>query len=190
MKLVVGLGNVGRKYVGTRHNVGFEVLAELARKYGTAKPKQDFDGEVVTAELGGVRTVLLCPHTLMNRSGTSVVKARDFYKLTNEDLLVICDDLNLPLAKLRFRAKGSSGGQKGMADVIRHLGTEEFPRLRIGIGQPPPSWDAVDFVLGRFTKQELPEIEHAVARSADATVAWASHGIAHCMNVYNSDPST
>lgn len=190
MKLVVGLGNVGRKYVGTRHNVGFEVLAELARKFGTAKPKQDFDGEVVTADFGGVRAVLLCPHTLMNRSGISVVKARDFYKLENEDLLIICDDLNLPLGRLRFRAKGSSGGQKGMADVIRHLGTEEFPRLRIGIGQPPASWDAVDYVLGRFTKQELPEIEHAVGRSADAAVAWASHGIAHCMNVYNSDSTT
>jgi PTH1 family peptidyl-tRNA hydrolase len=190
MKLVVGLGNVGRKYVGTRHNVGFEVLAELARKYGTARPKEDFDGEVVPADFNGVRAVLLCPHTLMNRSGISVVKARDFYKLGNEDLLVVCDDLNLPLGKLRFRAKGSSGGQKGMADVIRHLGTEEFPRLRIGIGQPPAGWDAVGFVLGKFAKQELPEIEPAIVRSAEATVAWASHGIAHCMNVYNADKAT
>ena len=189
MKLVVGLGNVGRKYVGTRHNVGFEVINELARRHGTAKPKIDFEGEIVTADLQGERAVLLCPHTLMNRSGMSVVKARDFYKLQNEDVLVICDDLNLPLAKLRFRAKGSSGGQKGMADVIRHLGAEEVPRLRIGIGQPPASWDATDFVLGRFTKQELPEIEHAIVRSADAAVEWARHGIAHCMNNYNSEPT-
>jgi len=109
MKLIVGLGNPGPRYEGTRHNVGFAVLAEVARKYATGRPKRKFQGEVVEADLEGVSALLLSPTTYMNHSGASVQTARDFYKLPDQDLLVICDDLNLPLAKLRFRAGGSSG---------------------------------------------------------------------------------
>src|SRR5688572_15713817 len=133
MKLIAGLGNPGRKYEGTRHNIGFAVVADLARRHGAGKPKTAFEGEVVDVDLQGERAVLLCPRTFMNRSGHSVVLARDFYKLSNDELMVVCDDFNLPLASLRIRAKGSSGGQKGLADTIRHLG-EEFPRLRVGVG--------------------------------------------------------
>jgi PTH1 family peptidyl-tRNA hydrolase len=185
MKLVVGLGNPGRKYVGTRHNIGFDVLAELARRHGQSKPKVSFQGEVVDATLEGDKAILLCPHTFMNRSGASVILARDFYKLTNDDLLVICDDFSLPAGKLRFRAKGSSGGQKGLEDIIRCLGTEQFGRLRIGIGPLPDRWDAADFVLGKFTKDEQPEIDLAVVLAADAVAAWARHGIDHCMAKFN-----
>ncbi|MHB1033118.1 MAG: aminoacyl-tRNA hydrolase [Pirellulales bacterium] len=185
MKLVVGLGNPGRKYEGTRHNIGFMVLAELARKYGTSRPKANFQGETVEATVEGMKAVLLCPHTFMNLSGTSVVRARDFYKLEDKDLLVVCDDLNLPLGKLRVRACGSSGGQKGLDDIIRCLGSEEFGRLRIGIGSQPPGWDAADYVLSRFAKQERPDIEEAVWRAADAVALWAREGIENCMNRYN-----
>lgn len=185
MKLVIGLGNPGRKYEGTRHNIGFEVLAELARRAGTSKPKASFQGEVVDATLEGERLVLLWPHTFMNRSGYSVVQARDFYKLTNADLLVICDDFNLPLGKLRFRAKGSSGGQKGLEDIIRALGNEEYPRLRVGIGSPPAGWDPADFVLGKFTKADRSEVDLAVVRAGDAVTAWARLGLDYCMNHYN-----
>jgi PTH1 family peptidyl-tRNA hydrolase len=185
MKLVVGLGNPGRKYQGTRHNIGYEVLWALGRRFAAGSTKSSFQGEVVDVELGGTRCLLLWPQTFMNRSGVSVVQARDFYKLQNEELLVVCDDLNLPLSRVRVRAKGSSGGQKGLEDIIRALGTDEFPRLRVGIGQPPEGWDAVNYVLGKFSKAELAEIEVTVQRAADAVVEWARDGIESCMNRYN-----
>jgi peptidyl-tRNA hydrolase, PTH1 family len=185
MKLVVGLGNPGRKYEGTRHNVGFRVAAELARRHGQTKPKQAFQGEIVEAQLADQRALLLCPHTLMNLSGGSVLSARDFYKIESEDLLIVSDDLNLPLAKLRFRPSGSSGGQKGLEDVIRRLGTDQVPRLRIGIGSPPDGRSGADFVLGKFTKPEVPEIEVAIMRAADAVEAWAIEGLAIAMNRFN-----
>jgi PTH1 family peptidyl-tRNA hydrolase len=185
MKLIVGLGNPGRKYAGTRHNVGFDVLAELARRHGKATARARFQGETVEANVEGERAILLCPHTYMNNSGESVQPAKDFYKIENEDLLVVCDDFNLPLARLRFRSQGSSGGQKGLADIIRRLGTEQVPRLRIGIGTPPPEWDVADYVLSKFKKDEQPEIEAAIALAAEAVAAWTREGIDFCMTKYN-----
>ena len=185
MRLIVGLGNPGRRYERTRHNLGYAVLAELARRLTPGAPKSKFHGEVVEASLEGEKVLLLSPVTYMNRSGMSVQAARDFYGLTNEQLLVICDDMNLPLGKLRCRPGGASGGQKGLEDVIRMLGTEEFPRLRIGIGQAPAGWDAADFVLARFTQEELPQIEDAVSRAADAVAMWVREGLGPCMSRYN-----
>ncbi len=185
MKLVVGLGNPGRKYEGTRHNVGFLVIQELARKYGQSKPKQAFQGEVIEANLESEKALLLCPHTLMNLSGGSVLAARDFYKVPSDDLLVVSDDFNLPLGKLRIRASGSSGGQKGLEDIVRRLGTDEIPRLRIGIGSPPAGREAADFVLGKFTKAERGDIEEAIWRAADAVIVWAREGLAVSMNRFN-----
>ncbi len=121
----------------------------------------------------------------MNLSGTSVLAARDFYKLNNEDLLIVCDDFNLPLGTLRVRPQGSAGGQKGLADVVRRLGTDEVPRLRIGVGPLPPNWNAVDFVLGRFSKEESIEATFAIIRAADAVVDWANLSMQECMNRYN-----
>jgi len=186
MKLVVGLGNPGRKYERTRHNVGFEVLAELARRHGRSQPRQAFQGEVVDAEIGGERGLLLCPWTFMNRSGLSVVKARDFYKLEHHDLLVVCDDFNLPLARLRVRVRGSAGGQKGLQDILRCLGADDVPRLRIGVGEPPSNRDPADWVLSRFSEAERVEADLAVVRAADAVAVWARDGVAQCMNMYNA----
>ena len=124
------------------------MAAELAARHATSKPKRAFHGEVVEGALDAHKLLLLCPHTLMNLSGGSVLEARDFYKIPPEDLLVVSDDLNLPLAKLRFRKSGSSGGQRGLEDVIHRLGSEDIPRLRIGIGNPPASRDAAGYVLG------------------------------------------
>jgi PTH1 family peptidyl-tRNA hydrolase len=185
VKLVVGLGNPGRKYTGTRHNVGYELANELARRYGSGRPRQRFQGEVVEARIDGVPALLLCPHTYMNRSGRSVAEALKFYKLDPSELLVACDDINLPVAKVRLRASGSSGGQNGLNDVIRSLGTQEFSRLRIGVGTPPPGWDAADYVLGRLDKHDASEIEDAIQRAADAVAHWAIHGIDDCMNQFN-----
>ncbi len=185
MKLVVGLGNPGRKYEGTRHNVGYLVLENLVRRFGNSGAKTSFQAEVVEADLNGERVLLVAPQTFMNRSGTSAVQARDFYKLTNQDILVVCDDFNLPLGKLRFRGSGSSGGQNGLADVIRALG-DDVPRLRIGVGAPPQGWDPADYVLGKFSKEEQQEMEVAVVEAADAVVVWANQGPAVCMNKFNS----
>ncbi len=185
MKLVVGLGNPGRKYEGTRHNVGFRVLDELARRHGQNGPKQAFQGEVVEGRIDEEKTLLLCPHTLMNRSGGSVLAARDFYKIEMVDLLVVADDFNLPLGKLRFRSSGSSGGQKGLGDIIQRLGSQDVARLRIGIGAPMQGRDAADWVLGRFSKAEKDEVDVAVMLAADAVEVWARKGIAVSMNQYN-----
>jgi peptidyl-tRNA hydrolase, PTH1 family len=185
MKLVVGLGNPGRRYQGTRHNIGYAVVAELARRVSVGAPKAKFHGEVVECELGGQKTLLLSPTTFMNLSGTSVQEAKCFYRLADEDLLVVCDDLNLSVGKIRFRAKGSSGGQKGLEDIIQRLGTEDFPRLRIGVGNAPEGWSWADYVLGKFTPEEREAAEQAVNAAADAVVVWACEGIERCMNRFN-----
>jgi PTH1 family peptidyl-tRNA hydrolase len=185
MKLIVGLGNPGSKYEGTRHNVGWQVLAELVERGGKPRSKKAFQGEVAEVIVQGERTLLLWPHTFMNRSGTSVLEARDFYKIETPQILIVCDDFNLPLAKLRFRATGSSGGQKGIADIIRVLGTEDVPRMRVGIGAVPANWEGADYVLGRFTRQEAPVVADAITRAAEAAEAWVTRGIQHCMNQYN-----
>lgn len=193
MKLIVGLGNPGRKYEATRHNVGFDVVAELARRQSTAAAgrggsvgfKSAFQGEAADGLIGTEKVLLLRPQTFMNRSGQSVVAARDFYKLTNEDLLVVCDDLNLPSGKLRLREKGSSGGQKGLEDIIRAVGGDAFSRLRVGIGQPPGRMDAADYVLAKFTPDEKTEMAIAVQFAADAAEVWVREGASACMNRYN-----
>ncbi|MFV1965596.1 MAG: aminoacyl-tRNA hydrolase [Pirellulaceae bacterium] len=187
MKLIVGLGNPGRRYAETRHNVGFRVIGELAGRYGPARSRSRFKGEFAELAFRGNRALLLCPQTYMNRSGASVLAARDFYKLDHGDILVICDDFNLPLAKLRVRAQGSAGGQKGLQDIIRCLGDEQFPRLRIGIGSPPENWDVSDFVLSKFTRKDEPDIALAIVRAADAVEGWVTGGIESCMNQYNAN---
>ncbi len=190
MKLIVGLGNPGRKYAATRHNVGFGVVEMLAHRHGLGRARAKFHGETVEVNIGGQRGLLLCPHTYMNRSGLSVLQARDFFKLDHTDVLIVCDDFNLNLGKLRCRAKGSSGGQKGLQDICRSLGTEQLSRLRVGIGAPPDGWDVADYVLSKFTSDELPQIQQAIARAADAAEDWVRHGIQYCMNQYNADSSS
>ncbi len=189
MKLVIGLGNPGRKYEGTRHNIGFDVIECLARKHGTGRPKSKFDAEIAETHINNEKTVLLCPLTYMNLSGRSVRAAFDFYKLELIDLIVVCDDLALDVARLRLRPSGSSGGQKGLHDIIGKLGTQDFARLRVGIGQPPSNWDPADYVLGRYTEVEKPAIEQAIARSADAIEHWISAGIGSAMSKFNPDPN-
>ncbi len=188
MKLIVGLGNPGRKYEGTRHNVGFEIARVLAASLGKPAVKRRFDGEVAEAVYQGQKLMLLCPETYMNASGTSVRKAVDFYKLevAADDLLVVCDDLNLSLGRLRFRANGSAGGQKGLADIIAKLGTDQFSRLRFGIDRPGPQDEVVDYVLGRFPAQHQSAVNAAIELAAGAALHWVVSGIAHCMNQFNA----
>lgn len=186
-KLVVGLGNPGSKYAGTRHNIGFEVLEKLARRGLADLPRAKFDGQITTIKLQGAAAVhLFWPLTYMNQSGRAVAAAVRFYKIDPEvDLLVICDDLSLPLGKLRMRARGSSGGQKGLNDILRALASQAIARLRIGIEPPPPNWDVADYVLSRFRKEEQESVEAAVEKAADAVELWCRCGIDACMNQIN-----
>jgi PTH1 family peptidyl-tRNA hydrolase len=184
VKLIVGLGNPGKRYAGTKHNVGFDVLAELARRHGEGTTKRGFQGEIQDVRLGETRGILLWPQTYMNNSGTSVREAVKFYKFELPDVLIVSDDFNLPLGRLRLRPGGSAGGQKGLADIIRQLGTEEVPRLRLGIGAPSGR-DGADHVLGKFSKHERTEIDVTIAEAADAVTLWANEGIAPAMNRYN-----
>ena len=186
MKLIVGLGNPGRRYQETRHNVGFMAAAKLAKMITADSPRAQFEGEVAEGFIDTEKVIVLCPGTYMNASGRSVRKAVDFYKLDASDLLIICDEFNLALGRLRIRAKGSSGGQKGLADVIRVLGSEDFARLRIGIDPPPAGWNVPDYVLSKFKTDEQPDIERATERAAEAAVAFVRHDVAHCMNQYNA----
>lgn len=186
MKLIVGLGNPGRKYAGTRHNIGFDVLAEIAKRLAADKPKARFDGELTEVVIDSQRVLLVWPLTYMNNSGACVQPARDFYKVASEDILVVCDDVSLPTGKLRVRAKGSSGGQKGLKDILRRLGTEDVPRLRIGIGSLPPGWEMPDYVLSKFAPDEQPLVAEATGKAADAATDWVRQGIAATMNKYNA----
>jgi peptidyl-tRNA hydrolase, PTH1 family len=185
MRLVAGLGNPGKKYEGTRHNVGFEVIERLAAECSAGPPRPKFDGDVWECAIEGEKTLLLAPRTFMNLSGGSVRKTIDFYQIATDNVLIVCDDFNLPLGQLRLRASGTDGGQKGLADVIRNLGTTDVPRLRIGIGPVPQRWNPADFVLGKFTVDEQETIGVQTARAADAVRAWMSDGILAAANKFN-----
>lgn len=188
MKLIVGLGNPGRKYEGTRHNLGFEVLRHVARQAGLTERdfRQRFDSFVAITQWGDETVLLQMPQTYMNLSGQAVATLRGFYRLEINAILVVCDDLNLELSQLRFRPSGSAGGQKGLADIIRKLGTDEIARLRLGIGGPPPNWDAADYVLAKFLPEESPDVRKMIDRAAEAVRDWVTSGIELCMNRYNT----
>lgn len=188
MKIVVGLGNPGAKYRGTRHNVGFEVLAELAKRHGSSTSTLKHDAELAEVFLSGEKVLLVAPQTYMNLSGKSVWPLVDFYKLPLEDLLVVCDDLNLDVGRLRLRASGSAGGQKGLQNIIQVLGTEDFARLRIGIGRPPGKMDAADYVLSRFLSEERETIDEALLAAADGVEFWVKDGCDRAMNKVNTTP--
>lgn len=190
MKIVVGLGNPGSKYAATRHNIGFDVVDYLAAGPGVGGFRSAFQSEAAEFTEGGEKVLLVKPQTFMNLSGRAVRAVLDFYKLTPADLLVICDDYNLPLGKLRVRAKGSHGGQNGLRNIQEQLGTDEYPRLRMGIGQPAPG-EAVDFVLTRFKPGERAAVEEAVANAAAGVLVWVRQGLPACMNRVNGpEPGT
>jgi PTH1 family peptidyl-tRNA hydrolase len=184
VKIVVGLGNPGKKYAGTRHNVGFMVVDSVAEGPGASGFQGRFDAQVAELVEGDEKVLLLKPETFMNLSGRSVRQAVDFYQVSLVDLLVVCDDINLPLGKLRFRARGTHGGHNGLRDIQNHLGTTEYPRLRIGVGAAPEE-GAIDHVLGRFSASEKPIIADAVALAVQGVVRWVREGIEVCMNQYN-----
>lgn len=186
MKLIVGLGNPGSRYHQTRHNVGFEVLNALADRHQLPPARLRFDGLLTDGVIGAAGKVfLLAPQTYMNVSGQSVRQCVDFFHVALSDLLVISDDMNLDVGRLRMRPAGSAGGQKGLADIIQRLGSGEFPRLRVGIGRPPGRMAASDFVLQRFSDQERTVLDVSIQDAVAGIELWIASGIQAAMNAVN-----
>lgn len=183
-RLIVGLGNPGRRYASNRHNIGFQCLGRLAQAWGLSFSRRKHNALLAVGEVAGVKVILAKPQTFMNLSGQAVGRLARFYKLPPEDILVIYDDLDLPLGTIRMRPKGGYGGHKGMKSIIEHLSTQGFPRLRVGIGRPAHG-DPVDYVLSDFTPDERIAVEEVYERVVSAVELWVAEGIEAAMNRYN-----
>ena len=183
MKAIVGLGNPGAEYAATRHNVGFEVVDELARRWQVKLKKWRKVGALALAK--DHDALLMEPATFMNLSGEAVLSVGSFYKVNLADWLIVVDDVNLPLGRVRMRKMGSAGGHNGLKSVIQHLGPD-FARLRIGVGRGDPKWDLADHVLARFEPEERKSVEEAIGRAADAVETFVTEGIEPAMNRFNA----
>jgi len=183
MKAIVGLGNPGAEYAATRHNVGFEVVDELARRWHVKLKKWRKAGTLALAK--DHDALLMEPATFMNLSGEAVLSVGSFYKVNLADWLIVVDDVNLPLGRVRMRKMGSAGGHNGLKSVIQHLGPD-FARLRIGVGRGDPRWDLADHVLARFEPEERRLVEEAIGRAADAVETFVTEGIEPAMNRFNA----
>ena len=184
--LLVCLGNPGKEYETTRHNVGFMAADELARRENVKINKLRYRALTGDVQLGAQRVLVLKPQTYMNLSGEAVKLAGGFYKIPPDHVLVISDDVALPLGKLRIRAGGSAGGHNGLKNIIAHLGTDQFPRIRVGVGAPAhPEHEMIDWVIGHFTAQEKKAVDEAVGRAVDAAACIIEKGVSEAQNRYN-----
>lgn len=187
--LVVGLGNPGPKYQNTRHNVGFRCVDALVAAHGlTFKPRKQSKARIADGAIAGRSVLVAKPQTFMNLSGAAVQGLAAFYKIPPDRIIVVFDDLDLPLGTLRIRPKGGSGGHKGLTDIIQRLGTQDFPRIRFGIGRPPGRMDPAAFVLYPFDERDRVLVEDTVARAVKAIETWLAEGIESAMNRYNGSP--
>ena len=189
MKLVVGLGNPTRTYAHTRHNVGFQVVDLLAERWHTTFGASKFQARVADGRVDGDKVALVKPDTYMNNSGEAVGALARYYRVDPGDLLVVYDDVDLPLGRLRLRASGSAGTHNGMRSVVQHLGTRDFPRLRVGIGGGRPGQDLSAHVLGRFAADERPDVDRAVGRAADCVERVVGGDWTGAMNTFNERPA-
>lgn len=185
MKLIVGLGNPGKQYEQTRHNIGFEVIDALSNRLQIPLDQAKFKGIYGYRVIDGEKVFLLKPLTYMNLSGESVIALMNYYEIAEEDLVVIYDDLDLPVGKIRLRQKGSAGGHNGIKSIISHLGTNEFNRIRVGINRPTNGMPIVDYVLGKFLKEEAEIVKTAVEKGAEACEEWIRKPFLEVMNTYN-----
>jgi PTH1 family peptidyl-tRNA hydrolase len=188
VKLIVGLGNPGRQYADTRHNVGWRVAELLAARAGAGPWREKMDAAVTDLAAAGPKVWLARPLTFMNNSGLAVRQMVDFWKVADEDLLVVMDDLALDVGRIRLRPQGSAGGHNGVESILAHLGHDRFARLRIGIGPGPGGEDQANFVLSPFRPDERPPAEEAMDRAADAAECWMTKGLAEAMNQFNRVP--
>lgn len=184
--LIVFLGNPGLRYEGTRHNAGFMAAEAMSKKTGAAINKSRFKALTASCELAGQSVLLMKPQTYMNLSGEAVAQAARFYKVPAERIIVVSDEISLPIGKLRVRAHGSAGGHNGLKSVIACLGTEQFPRVRLGVGAPPhPDYDMADWVLSSFKNQDALDMADAAKRAADAVECYIAEGCERAMNRFN-----
>lgn len=184
MKLIVGLGNPGREYENTRHNAGFKVMEQIEKELNVSISMNKFKGLYVKTKYQGEDVLLLKPQTYMNLSGESVKEIMTFFKINIKDILVIYDDLDLPVGKIRLREKGSAGGQNGVKNIIQHLGTQQFNRIRVGIGKDARI-PTVDYVLGKFRKEEIENFEEATIDAKNAALHFITHDFNLTMNEFN-----
>ena len=185
MYIIAGLGNPTREYEKTRHNVGFEVIDVLADMLGTTVEEKKFKGCYGRGIIGGEKVLLLKPQTFMNLSGESIRVASDFYKVDPEHIIIIYDDISLDVGQLRIRKKGSAGGHNGIKNIIAHLGTQEFPRIKVGVGDKPKKMDLADYVLSRFSKEDRAAMEDAFKEAAKAVEVMITEGMDTAMNQFN-----
>ena len=185
MKLIVGLGNPGKAYEHTRHNIGFECIDALAKKWDVTLNQMKFNGMYTTVHRPEGKVILLKPLTYMNLSGESVRPLMDYFDIEIEDIIVIYDDLDLETGKLRLRQKGSAGGHNGIKSLIQHLGTQEFNRIRVGINRPPAGMKVADYVLAKFTKEEDHILEKAVEKTIAAVESSLSNNFLNVMSEFN-----
>ena len=184
--LLVGLGNPGDKYDNTRHNVGFAAIDQLAEELRVPVQKLKYRALTQSVELGGAKVLLMKPITYMNLSGEAVGEATRFFKIPADHVLVLSDDVSLPVGKLRVRRSGSAGGHNGLKNIIQHLGTDQFPRIKIGVGQKPhPDYDMADWVLGKFAGEDLKAISQAIQRAGKAAECYIARGPDQAMNQFN-----
>ena len=185
MYIIAGLGNPTREYEKTRHNVGFEVIDVLADMLGTTVEEKKFKGCYGRGIIGGEKVLLLKPQTFMNLSGESIRAASDFYKVDPEHIIIIYDDISLDVGQQRIRKKGSAGGHNGIKNIIAHLGTQEFPRIKVGVGDKPKKMDLADYVLSRFSKEDRAAMEDAFKEAANAVEVMITEGMDTAMNQFN-----
>lgn len=185
MKCIVGLGNPGRKYKKTRHNIGFIAIDELLHRHQWSLNKHKFNGDYALEHYQNEKVILVKPQTFMNLSGESIRPLVDYYNIDLKDVLVIYDDLDLPTGKIRLRQKGGHGGHNGIRSLIDHLGSKDFKRLRIGIGRPTEAMPVVDYVLKSFAKQEKEAVIDGIHKAADACETWLEKPFDQVMNEFN-----
>lgn len=186
MLAIVGLGNPGEKYSHTRHNAGFDTIDILSQKLDIPVKKTKCQALIGEGLVGGQKIALIKPQTFMNLSGLTVSEALNWYKLTPEEMLLIVDDIDLPFGQVRIRSKGGAGTHNGLRHIVQCTGTGNFPRVRVGMGAPPPQWDLADWVLGKFQDAAARQTAFdAYMLAADAALCWAEHGIDLTMNRYN-----
>lgn len=189
ISLVLGLGNIGKKYVGTRHNVGFEVVARVADRLKAVPQVRDSAFDWAIAEIADRKVVLAWPRTYMNLSGVAARELLTHLEIQPSQMLVVVDDFNLPLGAVRIRPNGSDGGHNGLISMIEELGTEEFPRVRLGIGPARNDEEVIDFVLGKFSPEERKQVDEMIVRAADAVLFALEHRLDETMSKYNYNPA-
>lgn len=185
MYIIAGLGNPGREYAGTRHNIGFDVITRLSDDYNIPLDFKKHKALCGKGCIEGYKVILAQPQTYMNLSGESIRELMDYYKVTEEEVIILYDDISLDVGQLRVRPKGSAGGHNGIKSIIHHLGTQEFPRVRVGVGDKPRGWDLADYVLGRFPAEEEPVVRDVLGRAAMACKTIITEGVEEAMNQFN-----